>query len=369
MNKTKSILTILIAFVLFAASSDLAGQTRTIKPVKAPISKIRLQPDLEVSFTKARPLTIPAHKINLVVSNSGKAAAGNFFVDFILSSDEKAPVTYAAFSTSWNEDMLVKGGRMHIDRLAAGASRTLSLPLPIFKPRGAPKLLYLGAVADSGQAVAESNEKNNTAFVKYQFLSHYLPQPQLIHISGVSQTTIMGSDTGNIELHLGGSGFGSTPGKKTVKLGSYTLPVEEHNGNFVGWTDTWINCLVKDNLNIPFGQTYSLRIMDGNQLVSNTIQILLKLDFEGIMIRGSSSGFILEARAGDVLELHAYKLPPVQGNWTVRFGPQTVPVTSWGPNNKISFNCPNLPPGSYQVWIRNGSVDVCLRRYNMTVLP
>ena len=86
------------------------------------------------------------------------------------------------------------------------------------------------------------------------------------------------------------------------------------------------------------------------------------------MLQGSSSGFTWQAHAGDILEVYAYKLPPAQGSWTVHFGPQTVPVTTWG-THKVVITCPALPPGNYKLWIANNGVDVCLSQYNMTVLP
>ena len=348
--------------LLLAATHHLPGQTQALQRAKPPTFKVQLKPDLQVAFPRVLHRPILMRSIRLTVRNTGNAPAKKFFVDFILSTDQKAPLQYATFSKTWHEDVLVKGGRMHIDHLAAGASRVINLPLPIFKPKETPKIVFLGAVADSGKAVAESNEANNMAFTPQDF-----PAPKLINITGVHQTTIMGSDTGNIELHIAGTGFGATPGTKTVKLGSHTIPVEEYNGNFVGWTNTWINALVLDNLHIPYGQTYGLRIVNGTQTVSNTVQVLLKLDFEGIMLH-NGNGLTWQAHPGDILWLYAYKLPPSQGNWTVHFGPQTVPVTSWT-TQKIVVTCPSLPPGNIKVWIAKNGVDVCLSKYNFQILP
>ena len=347
---------IIVAFLV--ASMTVQGQAQRLKVDKPLLHKGLLRPDLVVAFPLARQPFKPglARSIILKVRNTGKAAAKNFFVDFIISTDKSAPLQFATYSATWHEDVLVKGGRMHIDHLAAGGLATLKLKMPIFKPKGMPKTVYLGAVADSGKTVAESNEKNNMAFYKPHF-----PVPLPAHISSVNQSTIMGSGSGNIELYPHGTGFGATQGTRQLKLGQYVIPIEPG-----GWSDTWAVGMVLDNLGIPYGVTYGLRITQGGVAISNTVQVLLKLDLEGITY--PNTGYIWQGHAGEVLELHAYKLNPTQGNWTLHFGPQTVTPTSWN-QYKIVFTCPSLPPGQYPVWIENNGVDISLSKYNFTILP
>lgn len=357
--KNKSTLCIgLLAMVCLLAATAVPAQVQRLQVDKQQMQKVVFKPDLTVEFPAARrPFTTrTVRAIALKVSNIGNAPAKNFFVDFILSTDKNAPMQFATYSATWHEDVLVKGGRMHIDHLAGGGTKTLKLNMPMFKPAGMPKIVYLGAVADSGKTVAESNEKNNMAFYK-----PYFPTLLPAHISSVSQSTVMGSGSGNIELYPHGTGFGATQGSRQLKLGSYLLPIEPG-----GWSDTWAVGMVVDSLNVPYGVTYGLRITDGGVAVSNTVQVLLKLDLEGITY--PSSGYIWQGHAGEVLELHAYKLNATQGNWVLRFGSQTITPTSWN-QHKIVFTCPSLPPGPYQVWIENNGVDICLSKIGFTILP
>ena len=348
----------ILAFVFLLSAIAAPAQVRRLKVDKQKLPTLSFKPDLKVEFPLARHTFDArlARKIVLKVRNIGNAVAKNFFVDFILSTDTHAPMQFATFSATWHEDVLVKGGRMHIDHLAAGGMKTLTLQAPLFKPKGMPKIVYLGAVADSGKTVLESNEKNNMAFFKPHF-----PTPMPAHITSVNQSTIMGSGSGNIELYPHGTGFGATQGTRQLKLGQHVIPIEPG-----GWSDTWAVGMVLDNLNIPYGVTYGLRITDGGSAISNTVQVLLKLDLEGITY--PSTGYIWQGHAGEVLELHAYKLNATQGNWTLHFGPQTISPTSWS-QYKIVFTCPALPPGQYKVWIENNGVDICLSKYNFTILP
>jgi len=352
------VLTGMLVFVFLISAMAASAQVQRLQVDKQKTQKFLFRPDLKVEFPQARH---PVHsrlarKIVLKVRNIGNAAAKNFFVDFILSTDTQAPMQFAAYSATWHEDVLVKGGRMHIDHLAAGGMKTLTLMMPLFKPKGMPKVVYLGAVADSGKTVLESNEKNNMAFYKPHF-----PTPLPAHITSVNQSTIMGSGSGNIELYPNGTGFGATQGTRQLKLGQYVIPIEPG-----GWSDTWAVGMVLDNLNIPYGVTYGLRITDGGSAVSNTVQVLLKLDLEGITY--PSTGFIWQGHPGEVLELHAYKLNATQGNWTLHFGPQTITPTSWS-QHKIVFTCPALPPGQYKVWIENNGTDISLSKLNFTIVP
>lgn len=363
MKFTTTFIAILMT-VLWSAAIELPAQIMTIKPVERPRLQVLAQPDLQVEFPRFMRNPGLLGGIRLTVRNTGKADAGKFFVDFILSSDQKAPIKYAAFSTNWQEDVLVKGGRMHIERLAAGASRTVTLPIPLFKPRGAPGNVYLGAVVDPGKTVSEGDEKNNTAFMKYRF-----PEVKKVRINSVHQSTVMGSVSGTIELTLNGSGFGATMGDRLVKLGSWTLPVDQSpDGSWVDWSDSGTCARIPSNLHIPFGKTYDLRIVENGQVISNVVRHLLKMDFEGITLN-TGGGYIWEAHAGDLLQLHAFDLPPTQGNWTVHFGPRIVPVSNWR-TNYVVITCPDLSPGDYDVWFENGSgQDVCLSRRGITIRP
>ncbi len=132
------------------------------------------RPDLIVSIQAPNGMKagekIPSCKVK--VTNIGKATArgtqtaGNngYMVDIVLSSDGHIPVTFAAYSTSFSEDVLLQGGRIsNTPDLKPGQSKVFSLPNYLLIPADTPTGGYcLGGVVDSGKKVVESNERNNT---------------------------------------------------------------------------------------------------------------------------------------------------------------------------------------------------------------
>jgi hypothetical protein len=371
MNKLAGRLTILSLSAAFAflVSLDLPAQVRSqLNTLQKRPDVLRLKlPDLTVSFPskpqsgKFQSWQKISRGIRVDVKNIGTAAASNFFVDFILSTDTSAPVKYAVFAANFHEDVLIKGGRLHIQSLAPGAVRSLLLPAPVTMPAHTPavKNLYIGVVVDSGRSVKESNEKNNTAFLKFT-----PPQKPLAQITSINELGVMPSNTGNVELHINGSGFGSTMGSKVVKMGSYTLEVESA-GSWTNWEDGYI--ATKVPANVPYGVYYNVYLMENGKIISNKKQILLKIDLEGCYIQVGNQ-YDVQAEPGSPLELHGTEFGQTQGNQHIRFGSLTVPPTSWT-NHRVTFACPNLPPGSYQVWIEKNGLDITLQKRPFQVLP
>jgi hypothetical protein len=370
MNKLAGRLTIIFLSVtfVFLVSLNLPAQVQSqFKTLQKRPDVLRLKlPDLTVSFTskpqsgKFQSWQKISRGIRVNVKNIGNAAASNFFVDFILSTDTSAPVKYAVFAANFHEDVLIKGGRMHIQSLAPGSVRSLVLPAPVAMPvHTTAKNLYIGVVADSGQSVKERSEKNNTAFLKFK-----APRKPLAQITNIYELGVMPSNTGNVELHINGKDFGSTMGSKVVKMGSYTLEVESA-GSWTNWEDTYIATKVPPN--VPFGVYYNVYLMENGKVISNKKQILLKIDLEGCYIQVGNQ-YDVQAKPGSPLELHGSEFGPTQGNQHIRFGSLTVPPASWT-NHQVTFACPNLAPGSYQVWIEKNGLDITLQKRSFQVLP
>lgn len=344
--------------------SQVTNQFKTV-PNKIDIQRLKI-PDLTVSFPmKVRfdrhsSLKNISRSIRVNVKNTGNGTAVNFFVDFILSTDQSAAVTYATYAPDFHEDVLLKGGRMHIKSLAPGSVVSLTIPQLVSIPKRMPrKGLYIGAVVDSGNSVKESNEKNNIAFLKYK-----VPLFFQAKIDNIVEVGVMPSSTGNIELHLYGSGFGSVMGSKIVKMGGYTLEVEGYGG-WYAWDDNSIVSIVP--YNIPFGVYYDVFLIDNGNIISNKKKILLKIDLEGCYVQVGNS-YEDQGQPGSTLELHGCGFGSSQGNQHIRFGSLTVPAVTWT-NTRVTFICPTLPPSSYQVWIEKNGLDISLQKRSFQVLP
>ncbi|MBN2369711.1 MAG: hypothetical protein JXO72_04425 [Vicinamibacteria bacterium] len=102
--------------------------------------------------------------IAVKVRNAGRAAAEDFALDLVISSDASIPVKFAVVSTTFKEDALLKGGREHVKSLPSGRTMGVTLngtnTIPADTPPG---VYFIGAVVDPGNVVRESNEKNNVA--------------------------------------------------------------------------------------------------------------------------------------------------------------------------------------------------------------
>jgi len=92
-----------------------------------------------------------------------------YMIDIFLSTDRNGPSSWAIYSPTWHEDVLLLGGRMsRTTTLAAGVNYRFGAPSyesgPFTLPTGMPAGDYfLCAGVDMGNRVAESNERNNVA--------------------------------------------------------------------------------------------------------------------------------------------------------------------------------------------------------------
>ncbi|MEZ4885024.1 MAG: CARDB domain-containing protein [Chitinophagales bacterium] len=138
------------------------------------IEKITINPLVCYATTNPEPLNIEVTIRNR--SRTSKALGTNdepqegYMIDIIFSTDQSAPVQYAILPQPYNfqEDMLAIGGRIsNTSTLLPGESATYKLTtrVPTVDRRiCANGYMYVGAVADSGQKIAEMNEANNTGF-------------------------------------------------------------------------------------------------------------------------------------------------------------------------------------------------------------
>jgi hypothetical protein len=140
------------------------------------------KPDLKVDLrgpTQARAGSDISLQIRLRVSNAGEAAAigtreagaNGYMVDLVLSKDLNLPVKFAVFSASFQEDVLLQGGRVS-NTTSLSPGQPVSFRVGARIPADTPSGTYcLGAVVDPGKRIPESNESNNTTCFKIEILS------------------------------------------------------------------------------------------------------------------------------------------------------------------------------------------------------
>jgi hypothetical protein len=131
-------------------------------------------PDLVIELSipsKAKAGIDIGRDIKLVAKNIGKATAHGsvddismpdyYMIDFILSSDEIVPKSFARYSSNFFEDVLLRGGRVSrtLD-LAPGKFRKYlnGAGIPADTPAGN---YFICAQIDPGKKVIESDEDNN----------------------------------------------------------------------------------------------------------------------------------------------------------------------------------------------------------------
>lgn len=160
------------------------GSKGTIKPpLKSQkpdlvIEKIVLNPIVCYATSNPEPLHVEVTIRN--ISRVAKAVGtmddpqNGYMIDIIFSTDQTAPVTYAIVPQpyAYQEDMLAIGGRIsNTSTLLPGQSKTYKLTTRVPRVNRlicSNHFLNVGAVADSGQKIAETNEANNIGFQPFR---------------------------------------------------------------------------------------------------------------------------------------------------------------------------------------------------------
>jgi hypothetical protein len=102
------------------------------------------------------------NKVSVTVYNEGNIPAGNFFIEIVLSADKEIPMKPGLYSRQYQDDVLLKGGRLMAYPLKPGHSVTYTfdgaMTIPIDTPEGR---YHLGLVLDPDNLIPESDEANN----------------------------------------------------------------------------------------------------------------------------------------------------------------------------------------------------------------
>jgi hypothetical protein len=194
-------------------------------------------------------------------------------LDLILTSRPNcpSPASLARPSETFEEGMLLSGGRERVSFPGPGA-RDVILSGANRIPDGIrPGAYYLGAVVDAGNTVAETNETNNCSFCRLEIgAGQFSVVPSVTtepaaraEITGYAETCIRKA----AELTIRGNNFGSQAGKG-VALGGHGIHV---NLTVLSWSDGAVRVRVPDDPRIAEGRSYytGIQTADGGRWLSN----------------------------------------------------------------------------------------------------
>lgn len=133
------------------------------------INKFRLSfhPHIDLNAVMTYPIAAAPgdrlkRKVSVTIYNEGNIPAENFYIESILSTDQKIPVTKSEFARNFKEDVQLKDGRMMVELLKPGHSITMAFDGAMIIPKDTPPgKYYLGLILDPENLIAEDNESNN----------------------------------------------------------------------------------------------------------------------------------------------------------------------------------------------------------------
>jgi hypothetical protein len=250
---------ILLLVVMFLIAS-------TASPQRVAKRKILFKNDLTIKIVQCpNKVVIPGQKLGSGFQVVGKSTfAGplnNVTVDLILTSKMTypAPAPAAVYSANYSDNVLLKGGREHISFSGPGS---VNVPLngenmiPTDTPAG---LYYLGAVIDAGNAVSESNERNNVSFCKLKVVRRKLikKMPDLVIPSVVFKKVKKGTDVhGNIYWIF--NVIITVTNKGYTAAGPFKVLLERNIGPNGSYALACQTCVIDVTSGLAAGQTITL---------------------------------------------------------------------------------------------------------------
>lgn len=306
------------------------------------------EPDLQVTLAATDGATYSpgddiAGTLSLEVQNTGNAPAqgteddGGYMVDLVLSEDSSVPVTFATVPSPYEfqEDMLLEGGRIsNTTTVDGGATQAYDDKVLGIIPPDAPSSVYLCAVVDPDNQVAESNEDNNTSCIEIE-----ITPPSVACVT--------------FENQAGGTQYGP-PAQASGDLifTQNRIDVRVTDFNFTGTGGTFDNARI-DASNPSFGV--------GSQFLSID-NINLLLDFSGLFFTPSRvtfqfvdfGGFENLGVNGSPSPIYAGELtaaPSPIGGVSVSTGPQTSVTGGYTSDATLSGSVTELIVGGQEFGI------------------
>ena len=168
--------------------------------------------------------------LSITVSNKGALVAENIDLDLILSKDKQVPLQKAPGSVGFQDDGLLKNGRITIPRVQPGEKQTIQLSQPVIIPEDTPPGKYnLCALIDSGNTIKEFNESNNI-FIGFVIIGVKEPAKITLNL----EKTELVFEPASYGLKIIGNGVVISDGKewRKCRMKAYLYQIKH-----VGWKD------------------------------------------------------------------------------------------------------------------------------------
>jgi hypothetical protein len=167
-----------------------------------------------------------------------------------------------------------------------------------------------------------------------------LKKPILAVIPSIKQIVPFYDDC-QLIFYVKGNFFGPNQGSRVIRMKSHT---RMYTPQITKWTATQIDCLLKGDFEL--GRRYKVYLWDNatNKIVSNQYDWLVKTK-----LTLTNQGY----KPGQVIAVGGCLLGSTQGARKLMVGKVEAQVTQWVCED-IVFRVPNLPPGVYPLYLREG---------------
>jgi hypothetical protein len=165
-------------------------------------------------------------------------------------------------------------------------------------------------------------------------------KPMLVALPMIKQIVPFYDDC-QLIFYVKGKFFGQTQGTRIIRMKSTT---QMYTPQILKWTPTQIDCLLKGNFEL--GRKYKVYLWDtaANKNVSNQYNWVVKTKLNPL-----HQGF----KPGQIIAVSGCLLGHAQGSRKLIIGKTEAQVTQWTCED-IVFKVPNLRPGIYQLYLREG---------------
>ena len=142
-----------------------------------------------------------------------------------------------------------------------------------------------------------------------------------------------------------GKFLGQVQGTRVIRMQSLT---KTYFPQISKWTSTQIDCLLKGDFEL--GRNYKICVWDNdaNKMVTNQYEWIVKTE-----LKLTHQGY----KPGQVIAVSGCLLGTAQGTRQLIIGKTKAAVTQWCCED-IVFIVPNLPPGTYPLYLREGRLII-----------
>lgn len=257
-----------VLFMVFIAASAMVfgqqavQQVQQEKMLRTPVLSVK--GDLTVKIRRcAQKQVKPGGTIGglvIAAKSTFPIALKEIAADLILTSTANYPVPapYAVYSANYSDNVLLKGGRTHVNFTPNGSvniSFGNNNEIPADTPPGN---YYLGVVIDAGNKAKESNENNNVAWCKIQVVKEGGKKlPDLIVPSVTFKKVKEGTDSQGNTYYIFNVII-AVKNQGNANAGPFKVYLERNNGPGGSYQQACITCILPVTGGLAAGASITL---------------------------------------------------------------------------------------------------------------